>query len=253
MKTTALLLSCLIASLSLSSAARQAPMPNELIDVMQSATLHLDFSLGSITPEFGSTNPPQGQASAVIQLPEGKAFFTKNGERLRFTKSDALDFSHPGTLALWVSPRGWQWGNERPYNAFFNAVWEGGGSLKITRQGLLHPQGEAVRRNDRILLSFRGSAKDKPLTVMLGTSDAKNWADGSWHLLVLTWDGPTWSVSIDAEGRKYFNPSSAVRQQASFSIGGTQERTAFKAFTIFNKSLSNDAITILYRSQRPEN
>lgn len=226
-------------------------LPGELIDIMESATLHLDFSSGGTAPEFGHATVPRGQPSAAARLPEGYVFVTQNGQRLRFNKGDALDFSRPGSLALWVSPRGWQWGNERPYNPFFNASWEGGGSLTLTRQGLLHPQGAAVQRQDRILLSFRSSTGGSPLTVMLGASDPQGWADGSWHLLVLTWDGPVWGVSIDGGGRKHFTPASAINQQVSFSIGGTQEATAFKAFTIFSKALSDEAIATLYHSQRP--
>lgn len=226
-------------------------VPEELAKIMETAALHLDFESGDLTPEIGNAAVSEGKPFEVARLPEGYALFTENRERIRFQENDALDFSRPGSLAFWVSPRGWQWGDDRPYNLFFSANWVGGGFV-ITRQGLLHPPGEAVRRLDRILLSFRESLENEPLTVTLGASDPERWADETWHLLVVTWNGPAWSISLDGGGRQYFNLSSAVQRTASFSIGGTEERTAFKALTIFNQELSDEAIEALHRLQKPQ-
>lgn len=247
MKTTKFVL---LFGVCLAGNAFAASVPEKLAEVMEAAALHLNFESGDLSSEIGDAVPTENKNFEVIHLPEGYALFTENGKRVRFQENEALDFSRPGSIAFWVSPRGWEWGNERPYNPFFGAAWVGG-SVVITRQGLLHPPGEAVRRLDRILVSLRETTESEPLTVTLGASDPERWADETWHLLVLTWNGPSWSVSLDAGERKYFNLSASIQGNANFSIGGTQERTCFKALTIFNRELSDEAIETLYRFQNP--
>ncbi len=226
-------------------------LPDALANVMEAATVYLNFDSDDGTPEIGNLTPESGEPPEITPLPEGRALRTEGGKRLRFTAGAEPDFSRPGSAAFWVSPRGWQWGDERPYNQFFSLVWEGGEHLVITRQGLMKRPGEPIARHDRLLLSITGVPGAKQLLVKLGDSDPDNWADGSWHLFVMTWNGPDWSVSMDGEPPRHFTFAVPTDGPVRFQIGGTREPTCFKSFSIFNRELSPEQITTLHELQKP--
>lgn len=250
---------CSIALLSIACSfadTRGQLVSEEVAPILESATFYSNFDQGGVAPGIGDAGKLVENTAEIVPLNDSSyALKSENHTRAKYRAEGIIDFSVPGSLSFWVSPRGWQWENERPYNHFFTA--EGPqGRVVITRMGLVKYEGEPASRLDSILLHIDGFDGIEPRTnVNLGPSDPEVWADETWHFFVLNWDGASWSISMDGKDAKFISIPRILGagEISTFSIGGTEEPTFIKHFTIYNKLLSEDEIQKLYNHQRPAN
>ncbi|HWL53835.1 MAG TPA: hypothetical protein VNQ90_15455 [Chthoniobacteraceae bacterium] len=224
-----------------------------LAPVMESAVLYHDFARGESDPLIGAFNGRLTSGAEIVAAKEGKALRTRGGGVLE-THDDLPDLTRPGSLSFWVSPRGWEWGDERPYNRLLSFSGAEGASIQITRVGLLRRPGEAVARLDRLLLLFHrlpGEAANRHIS--LGATDETTWVDGSWHLFVLSWNGAAWSLSVDAGPPKRISLSRPLDADTldRFALGGSEEPTLFRHLALYRKELNEEEIATLYQHQHP--
>jgi len=67
------------------------------------------------------------------------------------------------------------------------------------------------------------------------------WANGSWHLLVVNWKGSQFEVSLDGGGRKSGGLGTAIApvDVKELIIGHCREATLIDEFMIFRRPLSD--------------
>ena len=99
-----------------------------------------------------------------------------------------VDLTRPGSLSLWISPRGWVRSDSEDY--FFPAkVMSNHAILQFGRQGRLKS-----RRTDIVYLwAHLGTTKER----LVGGGNSLAWKNDEWHLWVMNWRSQSVEFSID--------------------------------------------------------
>lgn len=249
---------CLVLALAAAASLQStfgSSIPKEISSILEASTFYIDFNQPDFTPTLGESGRPVNRTAEIVSLDGGgHALKSEKKKLVTYLAKHNIDFTAPGSVSFWVSPRGWNWGNDRPYNHFFSAAGQKG-RVAVTRMGLVHPNGQSIKRQDRILLNLSGFDEfPANLTASVGESDSVTWADGTWHLFVITWDGPLWTLTVDSDKQKILNTPRGLNPEeiTVFSIGGCEEPTLIKHFTIYNKVLDGNEIQQLFEHQRPK-
>lgn len=220
--------------------------------LMADAIYHLDFDAGDFVPQVGDIAPIAEAGTPVEGGRSGMGFNSVGYIKLQFPNSFLINPDKPGTLLIWVSPKKWEWSDDRPINTFFATPGGGGeGQLSISRQGYQHLNGQLVRLE---ALHFVIAMPDIPEKLApLEPPTPETWADGSWHLLALSWEGSTIAFSVDGGPEREIDLGRPLtgKELGSFYLGGCAEDTMIDDFMIFGRRLSSEEIQTVYQELKP--
>lgn len=233
---------CLIAGLcaalpSAGSAACRGALPPGLEAWV---AFELDFEGGNLRARsvggarepakvLGDANFVPGRFGRALRLGEG-------GARIHFDSAGTLDFTRPGGLSFWLSPRSWE-RTSNAYVTFFVTGTPGGASFNLQRDA--RRAGVEKELIPVGLFALPGGRRMHFLRMR-----TEPWKRGSWHFVALRWDRLSFAISIDGgdfvqqgvpdgEWQRHFSPQAPG---ARWRIGDAKgEGSAIDEFRIYSR------------------
>jgi hypothetical protein len=218
--------------------------------IMQTARSYWNFDRKNLKPALGNEVRMELQGDPCFApAGSGYALDAVKGRQVSF-ELDSGALSQPGAIAFWVSPRAWTWGSTRENQYLLKIGW-GGRKIFAMRQGMVHREGEAPSRLEGFFL-YLGQFPGLPanFATPVATGDQVTWSPESWHLLVLSWDGASFTLCIDATSASSVSlPEMPTgNERPRITLGDCVENTLIDDLVLFNRDLSRDEAAALFRA-----
>ena len=168
----------------------------------------------------------------------GKAF---RGGEFRYPVEKNLQVDRPGSLSFWLCPHQWVRGSDEPLLSFFMTDYKSDGFLGVERQGQIIKDGRLVRGGGLLFWAhyFKGIPNQSPMCAC----DRK---DGEWHLLVLTWRGRRWELSVDGVAQLAVELPRAIKQEELSKQLVVCGNALIDEFTIYRRPLAQEEVQRLH-------
>lgn len=165
--------------------------------------------------------------------------------RVMYNAAGNLDLSKPGTLLFWIAPHQWKQEEKEPYLLPFVA-YAGNTKIILGRQG--GPWGKT-----RVYVNVETPDRKDWVSNGVEGGSGKNWKNGEWHMIALTWTPESIGISVDgapvqekplkqplAKG-----PSEWMLLACQLKEGGNFQ-ILLDEFAILNRRLNSDELKLLY-------
>ncbi|MDD3954162.1 MAG: hypothetical protein PHY82_09640 [Lentisphaeria bacterium] len=173
----------------------------------------------------------------------GKALYIG---RVVYKARDNLDLSRPGTLLLWIAPHQWKKVEIEPYLFPFIA---GTGDTKIILGRQKAPWGKT-----RLFVNVEtAERKDWVNTGIDNTGSGRDWINGEWHMIAVTWTPESVGISVDGSPVQEKTLKKPLAKGTSEWMTLTcqlddrgSSQILLDEFSILNRKLANDELKALY-------
>ncbi len=205
------------------------------------STMEPDLASGDAVPTLVQGPPEFTEGVSGKGLALGRAFF-------RAPRN--FELKTPGSVIFWVSPVNWpdKAAKEPGFTAF--SGWTVKRAEVLTAgKSVNQPWGKSG------LNAYMQFPKNHVNCSLMFKGNAKDWKNGRWHMLVLTWRPAGFSYSVDG-GKSQFSylktPVGTDSEGFYFGISGKKEpcTVAMDEFVILGRALSDDEIAKLYEESR---
>lgn len=240
-------------------ATNAAPAPNPALAKFGAAiTFYASYDQSAVADLSTGDGQPVDVKSPIKLQPglRGQAFLAgQGGQRFFYEEKGNLDLTHPGALAVWISPQQWQRDADKIPTFPILSASGYGQWLLIARMG--------NKVNREILYAYNqgGDAKSGH-SVTVPNGNSLDWKDGEWHLLVCNWRDNAIEFSLD--GASPSRSNAPWREQTTGEPGkfyvGTEnnysdptvvQQYLVDELMIFNRPLAPDEMTWLYNQLKP--
>lgn len=202
----------------------------------------------------GEPRPRQVQGRTVFDRGRvGRALrlgVAAGGARIDYPLASNLDFSRPGALSFWISPRGWQAKappGDSGYVRFLHVVGRERSVFLVQREPRRTMQ-EALALG---FFDLPGGEKH-----FLQIEAGPRWGSREWHLLVVDWDAAGFALSVD--GAPFVRkgvPGERIRAffgrpvpDATLVVGGrSREFSLLDELTIYARPLGDADVAALWQ------
>jgi len=217
---------------------------NPALQFADSITFHLSFDKKTPSADMalGEADPARKADLPVEYVPGifgGQALKTGS---FYFKTSKNFHPNKPGSLIVWVSPADW------PEKAPTPQTKEPGFSVFGCGLGL----GKQFNQRwgcSTVNVTCKYSKSCKSIHAF-GTGNAKQWKNGTWHLLVAVWELKRIGISVDGSPLKWEQLPEKSVEHGLMRVGPgfkTDYNTVIDELTILNRVLTDGEITKLYQ------
>ncbi len=209
-------------------------------------TFLASFDDGLAAAEMAAGSHAPRSVQEELQLAPGIFGQALAGGTLSFSGDGNFRFGSTGTLLFWISPVDWREGENEGYQWWFQSSGEGSGLL-IGRQG------EIVGKRRATVYYHATTAGRKAGGEHIGGGGWRDWPNGSWHLIVVTWQLGRIGISVDGS-RPRAGEVGELTPQVWFNIGRKQAdggHFLLDDFMILDRPLTAAEIAIIWRDSEP--
>jgi hypothetical protein len=221
----------------------------ELRALMDWVTFQVTFDDGTLVPEMAAGDYKFTPAGTPKFAPGIKGLALQAGGdsgMALYSGPGNLPLATRGALTMWLCPL--EWTHVNGGNTIF--MLTGNGTFYLERQGPGH-NAEGVVTRQEVLLGLLRNTPAGPATVY---GDTASWPPGQWRLIVLDWDWPIMSLSINGQDFSTVTATGRPRPEdfPTFGLGSRDgEKTLMDEVTIFRRPLTRAEAQAMYDAFRP--
>jgi len=204
-----------------------------------------------VKADISRGNPEPISLKGNIQLEDGikgKSIITGNDFITTLSYSTEGNFNITrGTISIWIKPIDWlgDKGKAKLFHIFM---------LEYSNQGYLGIEMERFNTPYACLLFYASYFPNRE-KIHIRYSGTKNWENGIWHHVVITWDNKEVRLYIDGVfiGRGQLTaPFTASDLHAKYFYIGTggEEHTSIDEFRIWERDLTYSEVFQLYQKEK---